>query len=82
MTDVPPHVNESLQRAHVRLDRHDNRLTDLEVANAGMAQWRLSTTEKLNGIQSGIKWVIGLILAGFIGAVVQFVISGGLNGAP
>lgn len=80
MTDVPSHINESLDRAHKRLDTHDLRINGLEVSSAGMAEWRLATTEKLNGIQSGIRWVIGLVLAGLIGAVIQFVISGGLNG--
>ena len=80
MTEVPNHVAESLNRAHSRLDKHEGRIQQLELNEAGMAQWRSNTTEKLDGIQSGITWVLRLVMGGLIMAAITFIIAGGLNG--
>lgn len=80
MTDVPNHVSESLNRAHSRLDKHEGRIHQLELNEAGMAEWRLTATAKLDGIQSGITWVLRLVLGGLITGILTFIIAGGLNG--
>lgn len=79
---IPPHLAESINRAHQRIDGHDSRIRDLELSEAGMVQWRLTTTEKLDSIQSGIQWLFRLIIGGLITAAIAFVIAGGLNGTP
>jgi hypothetical protein len=81
MTDVPSHIAESLKLAHSRIDRHEGRLQTLERNEAGMTEWRANTTEKLDSIRSGIRWIATLIIAGLLGAVINFIIAGGLNGA-
>lgn len=78
---IPPHLAESLNRAHQRIDGHETRIRDLELSEAGMVQWRSNTTEKLDSIQSGIQWIFRLIIGGLITAAIAFVIAGGLNGA-
>ncbi|ETD02221.1 hypothetical protein U717_06150 [Rhodobacter capsulatus R121] len=78
---VPPHVAESIERAHKRIDRHEERIQRIELDGATMAEWRKNTTETLKSIRSGITWLITLILGGLLAAVIKFVISGGLNGA-
>lgn len=81
MTDVPSHIVERIKSAHDRLDLHEKRLGTLERNEAGMAQWRTNTTEKLDNIQSGIQWIFRLIVGGLVTAGIAFIIAGGLNGA-
>jgi len=81
MIDVPQHFVDSLERAHARIDGHDKRIHQLELNEAGMAEWRANTTDKLDGIQSGITWVLRIILGGFIVAAISFIVAGGMNGA-
>lgn len=79
MTDVS---QASLKRAHDRLDDHGRRIRSLELSEAGAAQWRVATTEKLNGIESSLKWVVRLVFGAIILAAVQFAFAGGLNVTP
>ncbi len=81
MTDVPSHISDRMNRADSRIDGHEKRLTQLERNEAGMAQWRVSTSESLKSIQSGIQWIFRLIVGGLITAAIAFVITGGLNGS-
>ncbi len=78
---VPTHLSESVERAHKRIDAHEERIRKIEIDGATMTEWRQSTTETLKSIRSGISWLITLILGGLLAAVIKFVISGGLNGA-
>jgi len=80
-TGVPPHISESIERAHKRIDRHEERIQRIELDGATMAEWRKNTTETLKSIRSGITWLITLIMGGLLAAAIKFVISGGLNGA-
>jgi len=81
VTDTPTHFADSLRHAHARIDQLDGRVNRLEINEAGMAQWRENTTEKLDSIQQGIQWIFRLIIGGLITAAIAFVIAGGLNGA-
>ncbi|MBZ4022182.1 hypothetical protein CKO11_06895 [Rhodobacter sp. TJ_12] len=85
MTDVPSHMPshfaDSLNRAHQRLDGHEERIRKIELDGATMAEWRNNTTDKLDSIRSSITWLIRLILGGLVAAAITFVVSGGLNGA-
>jgi len=78
---LPSHVAESIERAHKRIDGHEERIRKIELDGATLEEWRKSTTEKLNSISSGITWLIRLILGALLAALVTFVIAGGLHGA-
>lgn len=78
---VPPHVAESIERAHKRIDGHEERIRKIEIDGATMAEWRKGTTDALDSIRSGITWLTRLVLGGIAAAVITFIISGGLNGA-
>ncbi|PTV94034.1 hemolysin XhlA [Rhodobacter aestuarii] len=84
MTDVPGHIPshfaDSLNRAHLRLDGHEERIRKIELDGATMAEWRNNTTDKLDSIRSSITWLIRLIIGGLVAAAITFVVSGGLNG--
>jgi len=80
-TGVPPHISESIERAHKRIDGHEERIRKIEIDGATMAEWRKGTTDALESIRSGITWLTRLVLGGLLAAAITFVISGGLNGA-
>lgn len=79
MTDVS---QASLTRAHDRLDDHGRRIRSLELNEAGAAEWRSSTTEKLEEIKSLQKWFLGTVGTLVLSAIVVFVLAGGLNVTP
>ncbi|MGD9863045.1 MAG: hemolysin XhlA family protein [Pseudodonghicola sp.] len=81
MTDIPQYLSESLDRAHARLEEHGARIHKLELNEAGMSEWRANTTDKLDGIQSGITWVLRIIVGGLVAAAISFIVAGGMNGA-
>lgn len=72
-----PH--DEIGRAHARLDNHEKRIRDMEITDASMKEWRTNTTEKLNDIRSGVRWLILLILAALVSSGMSFVMDGGLH---
>lgn len=79
MTDMPTHIAERLNRTDQKIDGHEERLTQLEKNEAGMAQWRMSTTDTLKGIQGDTKWIVRLVIASVIGAVLTMLYQGGIH---
>lgn len=89
MTEFGQHHAEQIALAHRRLDAHDARhektdhqLSELKVRAAEEAVRSRHIEVKLNEISSGIRWVIGIVLGGFITAAVGYAMSGGFNVGP
>lgn len=71
-----------MRLVHDRLDDHGRRIRELELNEAGANQWRKNTTEKLDLIILFFKCLFGAFVTGLIGAVITFIVAGGLNVAP
>lgn len=79
MTDFPAHHIERIDRAHLRLDTHEQRLTRLETSEQVAAERHKHIEKSLNGIESNLSKVVWLIVGAIIAGLVSFIIKGGLN---
>lgn len=89
MTENTASLDRRFGQVHQRLDSHEQRLTakakrigDLEQAAAAQEVMNQAVKEKLDRIQSGITWLIQLVVGGILAGAVAFVLAGGLNVGP
>ncbi|MBC9246728.1 hemolysin XhlA family protein [Paracoccus sp. 11-3] len=79
MTDLVPHHAEHIVQAHRRLDAHDMRLLNIEIAQAREAERSVHIQKSLGEIQESIKWVIRLVVGAVIGAGIAYALRGGFH---
>lgn len=79
MTEFGPHHADQIAQAHRRLDAHEGRLTKLETSSA-VATERLENFQRsLDKIDSGIGWLIKLVIGGIVAGALAFMMGGGFN---
>lgn len=85
VTDLSNHIQQ-LNAAHVRLDKHEGRLTQLETQTAVAAERDRNIQMTLGEIKGGlgeikgtISWITRLVIGGIVMGAVGFLIAGGFN---
>ncbi len=85
MNDFDHHIQQ-LNAAHVRLDKHEGRLTQLETQTAVAAERDRNIQITLGEIKGGlgeikgtISWITRLVIGGIVMGAVAFLIAGGFN---
>lgn len=89
MTENTASLDRRFGQVHQRLDSHEQslalkerRIGALEQTAAAQEVVNGTFKEKLDRIQSGITWLIQLVVGGILAGVVAFVLAGGLNVGP
>ncbi len=88
MTDMP-NADRAIGLIHQRLDEHGHRIRDhgerigsIEMRQATQAVQIAHIDSRLTEIQTGIRWIIQLVIGGIVMGMIAFVIAGGLNVGP
>lgn len=79
MNEPDTHIASRVIDAHKRLDTHDQRLNTLELNGAVAEERSRQIQASLVKIESSIGRVVWIVGTAVIGAIVTFVVRGGLH---
>lgn len=77
MAESPPH--DPLLQVHRRLDLHETRLQTVETRQAVAAVQAENIQKSLEEIRGDQRWLIRLVAAAIIGAILTFMVRGGFH---
>ncbi|WP_132311969.1 hemolysin XhlA family protein [Martelella mediterranea] len=80
MTDMVHAIKERVDMAHDRIDTLNLRLSKVEMDAAVLDERLRGIQASLTKIENILSKIVWLFAAGIIGAIVTFVVKGGLNG--
>ncbi|MCY1668065.1 hemolysin XhlA family protein [Rhizobium sp. SL86] len=82
MTEIPGFpalIAQRVDNAHTRIDGVEGRVSQLELSEAVAAERAKNMQNSLSQIEANTSRVVWLVVTGLVGALVAFVIKGGLN---